>query len=101
MFLIHNRKLSSKCFRQLPVMCDRDQRFSSLMKILQKLCQHILCFFIQSGKRLIYLGDNTVLCVLFILTKWRGKTSLLGGCGSMKKRGGDMHYMNGCGGELR
>ena len=47
------------------------------------------------------MGDNTVLCVVYILTKWRGKTSLLGGCGSMKKRGGDMHYMNGCGGELR
>lgn len=43
------------------------------------------------------MGDNTVLCVVYILTKWRGKTSLLGGCGSMKKRGGDMHYMNGCG----
>ena len=44
------------------------------------------------------MGDNTVVCVVFILTKWRGKTSLLGGCGSMKKRGGDMRYMNGCGG---
>ena len=46
------------------------------------------------GGNALYLVDNTVVCVMFILTKQRGKTSLPGGYWSMKKRRGDMHYMN-------
>ena len=47
------------------------------------------------------MGDNTVLCVVYILTKQGVKTSLPGGLLPMKKRSGGMHYTNGCGGELR
>ncbi|EDM85276.1 hypothetical protein RUMOBE_04153 [Blautia obeum ATCC 29174] len=40
------------------------------------------------------MGDNTILCVVYILTKQGVKTSLPGGLLPMKKRTLFMLYMN-------
>ena len=54
-----------------------------------KLNVHQIC-----GGHALYLGDNTVLCVVYILTKQGVKTSLPGGLLPMKKRTLFMLYMN-------
>ena len=50
MFFIHICKSGTNGVCQLSVMCNRNQGFSCIMKILQKIYQHILCFFIKPGK---------------------------------------------------
>ena len=53
MLFIHNCKTRSQIFRKLAIVCDRDQRFSCIMKVFKKIQKHILRLLIQTGKRLI------------------------------------------------
>ena len=74
MLFIHNCKTRSQIFRKLAIVCDRDQRFSCIMKVFKKIQKHILRLLIQTGKRLIQdqhlriQGKNTCKRNLSLLT---------------------------------
>ena len=48
-----------------------------------------------------FIWEITQFFVLFIFNKMEGENKPPGGMRKHEKRGRDMHYMNGCGGELR